>query len=73
LILQEVNLIELKIEQTFEGVKKWKLDIDSKVFIKDEIKIPCILLANKADLSGMKISPEEMNNYCSESKKKLIL
>jgi Ras-related protein Rab-32 len=35
-------VFDITKEQTFEGVKKWKLDIDNKVYIKDEKPIPCI-------------------------------
>eukprot|EP00008_Paramoeba_atlantica_P010207 CAMPEP_0201489664 /NCGR_PEP_ID=MMETSP0151_2-20130828/23233_1 /ASSEMBLY_ACC=CAM_ASM_000257 /TAXON_ID=200890 /ORGANISM="Paramoeba atlantica, Strain 621/1 / CCAP 1560/9" /LENGTH=219 /DNA_ID=CAMNT_0047875335 /DNA_START=50 /DNA_END=709 /DNA_ORIENTATION=+ len=37
--------------ETFEEVKKWKADIDSKVFMgPDKKPIPVVLLANKVDL-----------------------
>ena len=34
---------------TFEAVEKWKIDLDSKVFLSDESHIPAVLLANKCD------------------------
>mmetsp|Transcript_48275 Transcript_48275/g.121540 ORF Transcript_48275/g.121540 Transcript_48275/m.121540 type:complete len:315 (-) Transcript_48275:64-1008(-) len=37
-------------EKTFEGLKRWKNDIDSKVTLPDGSPLPCILLANKCDL-----------------------
>jgi hypothetical protein len=50
------------------------LDSKGPLYIKDDIKLPCILLANKCDLNEMNISPEEMSKFCSESKiKKLII
>lgn len=36
---------------TFESVKNWKTDLDSKVLLADGSKIPCVLLANKVTLS----------------------
>ena len=35
---------------TFEAVEKWKIDLDSKIFLSDESHIPAVLLANKCDL-----------------------
>jgi len=32
---------------TFEGVTKWKTDLDNKVQLPDGNPIPCVLLANK--------------------------
>ncbi len=33
--------------KSFESAKKWKQDIDSKVFLADGAKIPVVLLGNK--------------------------
>jgi len=53
---------------TFDAVKKWKNDIEAKVFLPDERPIPCVLLANKCDLpTTHQKSQEEMNNYCAEN------
>jgi Ras-related protein Rab-32 len=54
---------------TFEGVARWKQDIDSKVFLPDESRIPCIVLANKCDLTPLNVikSSEEMNQYCTDN------
>ena len=37
---------------TFEGVIRWKNDLDSKVTLPDGNPIPCVLLANKVCLAG---------------------
>ena len=37
---------------TFEGVLKWKNDIDEKVTLPDGSRIPVILLANKVSSPG---------------------
>lgn len=34
-------------QATFDAVKKWKQDLDSKVQLPDGSNIPCVLLANK--------------------------
>jgi hypothetical protein len=36
--------------KSFESAKKWKQDIDSKVFLADGSKIPVVLLGNKVHL-----------------------
>eukprot|EP01080_Neovahlkampfia_damariscottae_P002745 gene2745-4153_t len=51
---------------TFEAVKKWKNDIDRKVFLPDDTKIPCVLLANKCDLRDQiseGLSNEDMDQF----------
>ncbi|KAI9483244.1 MAG: P-loop containing nucleoside triphosphate hydrolase protein [Benjaminiella poitrasii] len=54
--------------QTFEGVTKWKNDIDHKVTLPDGRPIPVILLANKVDLiqegHGQPVNPIELNEFC---------
>lgn len=53
---------------TFDAVHKWKMDIDNKVFLPDERPIPCVLLANKCDLTNqLNKSPDEMNDYCQQN------
>lgn len=51
--------------QTFEKVKLWKKDIDEKVQLYEMI-IPCVLVANKCDLSISCIDPSEMDDYCKK-------
>lgn len=36
--------------KTFDSVRRWKNDVDSKVCLSDGSNIPCLLLANKCDL-----------------------
>ncbi|KAI7871887.1 P-loop containing nucleoside triphosphate hydrolase protein [Spinellus fusiger] len=59
--------------QTFEGVTKWKHDIDSKVTLPEAWgggSIPVILLANKSDLiqqgHGQQVNKEDMDRFCAE-------
>ena len=43
-------VFDISRQETFEEVKKWKADIDSKVFLGKGKNIPVVLLANKVDL-----------------------
>ncbi|CEG81054.1 hypothetical protein RMATCC62417_15298 [Rhizopus microsporus] len=59
--------------QTFEGVTRWKKDIDAKVALPDAWgggQIPVILLANKTDLiqegHGQPVNPAELDSFCRE-------
>ncbi|XP_044764979.1 ras-related protein Rab-38 isoform X3 [Coccinella septempunctata] len=51
---------------TFESVKNWKTDLDSKVLLADGSKIPCVLLANKCDQpkEGIVNNSHQMDEYC---------
>jgi len=56
---------------TYEAVKKWKSDIDTKVAIPGTSQpIPVVLLANKIDLvtgkDGWGKTKEEMDKFCEE-------
>ncbi|KAG0421057.1 hypothetical protein HPB47_003041 [Ixodes persulcatus] len=55
--------------QTFEAVKKWKMDLDSKVQQPEGNSIPCVLLGNKCDMSkeGIVNSSSAMNEFCKEN------
>ena len=55
--------------QTFDAVQKWKTDIDNKVFLPDNNPIPCVLLANKSDITPSKQikSDEEIEQYIQEN------
>lgn len=48
-------------QATFDAVKKWKQDLDSKVQLPDGSTIPCMLLANKCD--------QEKQGFCADSSK----
>jgi len=51
---------------SFEAVKKWKQDIDSKVTLYDQ-PIPVVLLANKCDLVKNPGDEGMMKEYCQEN------
>lgn len=54
---------------TFEGVLKWKTDLDSKVANADGSPIPCLLLANKCDepKSGSLGEESYLDRFCEEN------
>jgi Ras-related protein Rab-32 len=60
---------------TFEGVSKWKADLDDKLRLPDGSRIPAVLLANKIDLQDSAAGPPgamiknqqgEMDKFCQE-------
>ncbi|KAI7846985.1 P-loop containing nucleoside triphosphate hydrolase protein [Circinella umbellata] len=60
-------------QSTFEGVTKWKDDIDAKVSLPSAWgggNIPVVLLANKSDLvnegHGQHANPKEMDELCEK-------
>lgn len=53
-------VFDVNQQKTFEAVKKWKTDLDSKVFLSDGSNIPCLLLANKCDLVQRTEEDEEI-------------
>lgn len=60
--------------QTFEGVRKWKADLDSKVSLPEAWgggHIPVVLLANKSDLisegHGQPVNAADMETFCNEN------
>ncbi|GAB5591474.1 rab32 [Umbelopsis nana] len=60
--------------QTFEGVRKWKADLDSKISLPEAWgggNIPVVLLANKSDLinegHGQHVNAAEMDTFCKEN------
>jgi small GTP-binding protein len=58
-------VFDITRNSSFEAVKKWKQDIDSKVTLHDQ-PIPVVLLANKCDLVKNPCNEEVMNEYCRE-------
>eukprot|EP00756_Hemistasia_phaeocysticola_P021084 Hpha_TRINITY_DN15756_c4_g6::TRINITY_DN15756_c4_g6_i1::g.39940::m.39940/K07918/RAB32; Ras-related protein Rab-32 len=63
-----VIVYDMSNDITLESTKKWKADIDHKVFLSDGAPIPCLLVANKADLANKKSrSAAQMQDICSEN------
>ncbi|KAJ9452300.1 Ras-related protein Rab-32A [Diplonema papillatum] len=61
-------VFDIKKQDSFAAVAKWKLDIDNKVYMPDGSCIPCVLLANKCDLAPLSDfkTKEEMDAFCQE-------
>ncbi|KAI8374865.1 P-loop containing nucleoside triphosphate hydrolase protein [Blakeslea trispora] len=71
--LGAIVVYDMTRPQTFEGVTKWKNDIDSKVTLPDAWgggQIPVILLANKMDLvkegHGQHVNTSELDQFCQD-------
>ncbi|KAI7894717.1 P-loop containing nucleoside triphosphate hydrolase protein [Mucor mucedo] len=72
--LGAIVVYDITRPQTFEGVTKWKKDIDTKVALPEAWgggQIPVILLANKTDLiadgHGQHANPTELDQFCKEN------
>ncbi|XP_053213262.1 ras-related protein Rab-32-like [Panonychus citri] len=52
--------------QSFDAVKKWKEDLDSKVTMADGSPIPAVLVANKCDLTKHEKfnNPSYLDEFC---------
>lgn len=61
-----IVVFDMNNVSTFDTVKKWKDDIDSKVTVKgtDDQSIPVILLANKCDLD---VTEDNDKKYCGKT------
>jgi Ras-related protein Rab-32 len=51
---------------TFEAVLKWRDDVNSKVMLANDAPIPCLLLANKCDISGVNIDKKLLDAFAKE-------
>ncbi|VBB32542.1 unnamed protein product [Acanthocheilonema viteae] len=49
-------------QNTYDGALRWKTDLDSKITLANEKPLPCILLANKADLDN-KVTDDKLEEY----------
>ncbi|XP_062461432.1 ras-related protein Rab-7L1 isoform X2 [Pezoporus occidentalis] len=52
---------------TFSSSQKWKQDLDSKLLLPDGSPVPCLLLANKCDLSPWAVTREEVDRFSKEN------
>lgn len=63
-----IIVFDLTKENTFDNVVKWKMDIDTKIFLYNDKPIPVILLGNKSDLQTEQfMTDEEMKDYCKNN------
>merc|ERR1711936_1074893 len=60
-------VFDLTRRGTFDAVRKWKEDLDTKVITSDGEKIPTILLANKTDLGDQRsVTDDEVYKLSQE-------
>ena len=62
-----VIVFDLSRPVTFEAVKKWRQDLNSKVSLLNGEPIPALLLGNKCDLPGVKLNREELDSYARDN------
>jgi len=58
-------VFDLTNPKTFQAIRRWKMDVDAKVFLPNGAPVPCILLANKCDMDRA-VSSEEVSGAVSE-------
>lgn len=60
-------MFDLSRRDTFLGARRWVYDLENKCAnLKDGSSIPCLLLANKCDLSERQVYQEEIEEFCKE-------
>ncbi|XP_029430084.1 ras-related protein Rab-7L1 [Rhinatrema bivittatum] len=62
-----VIMFDLTNVTTFRNSQKWKQDLDSKISLPNGCPLPCILLANKCDLSPWAMTKEEIDLFSKEN------
>jgi len=61
-----VVVYDITRPNTFEAVKKWKLDLDENLNPDRPTPLPVILLSNKCDLAEQQPDAHKMENYIKE-------
>ncbi len=62
-----VIIFDITRRATFTEVLKWKADLDSKARQPNGDPLPCLLIANKADLPERDVTNEEIEATCREN------
>jgi len=62
-----IVVFDVSRDTTFEAVKKWQDDVNSKVSLANDQPIPMILLANKCDIPGITVDTEFLDDYCKKN------
>jgi len=67
-----VVVFDITNAQSLDNAKKWKSDVDDKVFLRNEDNIPVVLFANKWDLIEenpklRKVSDRELDEFCHDN------
>ncbi|ESP02517.1 hypothetical protein LOTGIDRAFT_138291 [Lottia gigantea] len=61
-----IIMFDLTQRSTFQSAIKWKKDLDTKCSLLDGSAVPCLLLANKADLTHREVEQQEIEDMCKE-------
>ncbi|XP_069141824.1 ras-related protein Rab-7L1-like [Argopecten irradians] len=61
-----IIMFDLTQRSTFQNAVKWKKDLDAKCSLPDGSTVPCLLLANKCDLSHREVEQNEIEDMCKE-------
>ncbi|NWW42557.1 RAB7L protein, partial [Pedionomus torquatus] len=62
-----VIMFDVTNASTFTNSQKWKQDLDSKLLLPDGSPVPCLLLANKCDLSPWAVTRDEVDRFSKEN------
>ncbi|XP_069094666.1 ras-related protein Rab-7L1 isoform X2 [Pleurodeles waltl] len=62
-----VIMFDVTNRASFLNSQKWKEDLDSKATLQNGAAVPCILLANKCDLSPWAMTKDEVDLFSREN------
>ncbi|KAE8623627.1 hypothetical protein XENTR_v10005678 [Xenopus tropicalis] len=62
-----VIMFDLTNSESFRNCQMWKDDLDNKVILPNGDFVPCILLANKCDLSPWAVSRQQIDQFSKEN------
>ncbi|XP_053313693.1 ras-related protein Rab-7L1 [Spea bombifrons] len=62
-----IIMFDLTNADSFRSCQMWKEDLDSKVALPSGSLVPCILLANKCDMTQWAVSREQIDTFSKEN------
>lgn len=62
-----VIMFDVTNAATFSNSQRWKQDLDSKLTLPSGEPVPCLLLANKCDLSPWAVSRDQIDRFSKEN------
>lgn len=62
-----VVMFDVTSTSSFLSCRHWKQDLDSKAMLPNGDSIPCILLANKCDISERAVSADRIDKFSKEN------
>lgn len=62
-----VIMFDLTNADSFRSCQMWKNDLDNKITLPNGSLLPCILLANKCDLTPWAVTREDIDKFSKES------